>query len=193
VIGCLRGSDRIAESVAAQRPLLARRGLDENVRAFHHMAEALMSDGIVSDDACDLGASEPVDVAPEPLPVDLRTYLRQHPRYPVDWAARLEIEGRRTEVRVLDVSFTGAAIELFLDVRAGDRGRLHLEQLQGQPALDVVVRNVVPQGRRIGLSFEDPGEVSSRLVAAASALAAATAPGRPESPTRPFPAHDPKS
>jgi flagellar biosynthesis protein FlhG len=193
VLGCLRGSDRIAASITAQRPLLARRGLDENVRAFHSMAEALMSEGIVSDDACDLGATDPVDVARGPLPVDLRTYVRQYPRYPVDWAARLEIDGRKTEVRVLDISFTGAAIEVFLDLRAGDHGRLHLEQVQGQPVLDVVVKNVVPQGRRIGISFEAPGEVTSRLVAAASALASATAPGRAESPTRPFPAREPKA
>jgi flagellar biosynthesis protein FlhG len=182
VLGCLRGSDRIAQSVTAQRPLLARRGLDENVRAFHSMAEALLSDGIVSDDACDLEANAPVAVASGPLPVDLRTYVRQHPRYPVDWAGRLEIEGRKTDVRVLDVSFTGAAIEVFSGVRAGDRGSLHLDQLQGQPSLEVVVRNVVPHGRRVGVSFEVPGEVSSRLVAAASALAAATASSRREAP-----------
>jgi flagellar biosynthesis protein FlhG len=195
VLGCLRGSDRIAQSVAAQRPLLARRGLDENVRAFHSMAEALMSDGIVSDDACDLEATEPVDVQRGPLPVDLRTYVRQYPRYPVDWAARLEIEGRKTDVRVLDVSFTGAAIEVFSGVRAGDRGTLFLDQLQGQPSLEVVVKNVVPQGRRVGVSFEEPGEVSSRLVAAASALAAAAASRReaPGARLTPPPTREPSS
>lgn len=175
VLGCLRGSERIAQSVAAQRPLLARRGLDENVRAFHAMAESLMSEGVVSDDACDLAGDGPLAVDEGPLPVDLRSYVRQHPRYPVDWAARLEIEGRKTEVRVLDVSFTGVAIEVFVDLRAGDRGVLHFEQLQGQPALEVVVRNVVPSVRRIGVSFVDPAETSSRLVAAARALADAAA------------------
>ncbi|HEX4405877.1 MAG TPA: PilZ domain-containing protein [Polyangia bacterium] len=187
VLGCLRGSDRIAQSVVAQRPLLARRGLDENVRAFHSMAEALMMEGVVSDDACELSTDAPVDVAQERLPVDLRTYLRQYSRYPVDWAAALEIDGRHTDVRVLDVSFTGAAIEVFTDLRAGDRGRLRFEQLQGQPELEVVVKNVVPSVRRIGVSFEEPGEVSSRLVAAASALAAATQRRRDEPPRRPEP------
>lgn len=175
VLGCLRGSDRIAQSVASQRPLLARRGLDENVRAFHSMAEALMMEGVVSDDPCELNTDEPPDIADGPLPVDLGTYVRQHPRYPVDWAARLEIEGRVTDVRVLDVSHTGAAIEIFSDVRAGDRGTLRFVQLQGQPELAVIARNVVPSVRRVGISFEDPGELSSRLVAAASALAAAAA------------------
>jgi flagellar biosynthesis protein FlhG len=184
VLGCLRGSERIAQSVLAQRPLLARRGLDENVRAFHSMAEALMMEGVVSDAACELSTDAPVAVAEGPLPVDLRTYVRQHPRYTVDWAARLELEGRHTDVRVIDVSFTGAAIEVFTDLRAGDRGWLSFEQLQGQPRLEVVVKNVVPSVRRIGVSFDEPGEVSSRLVAAASALAAGTSERRAEPPAR---------
>jgi flagellar biosynthesis protein FlhG len=187
VLGCLRGSERIAQSVAAQRPLLARRGLDENVRAFHSMAEALMSEGIVSDDACELGSDTPVAVAHGPLPVDLRSYLRQYPRYPVDWAARLELPERKTEVRVLDVSFTGAAIEAFASMRAGDRGWLHFDQLQGQPAIEVIVKNVVPSVRRIGVSFDEPGEISSRLVAAASALAASAGRGDGQAPAPPTP------
>jgi MinD-like ATPase involved in chromosome partitioning or flagellar assembly len=175
VLGCLRGSERIAQSVEAQRPLLARRGLDENVRAFHAMAEALSTEGVISDDACDLGVEEPPAVAGGPLPVGLETYVRQHPRYPVDWAARLDLEGRAAEVRVIDVSFTGAAVEGVRDPRAGDRGTLTFHQLRGQPSLAVTVKNVVPSVRRIGISFDEPGELSSRLVAAASALAVSAA------------------
>jgi flagellar biosynthesis protein FlhG len=175
VLGCLRDSDRIAQSVASRKPLLARRGLDENVRAFHVMAEAIMMEGVVSDDACELATGEAPPAARGPLPVSLETYVRHNPRYPVDWAARLDIEGRRSEVRVLDVSLSGAAIEAFRGLRAGDRGQLTFEQLQGQPTLEVTVRNVVPTVRRIGVSFDEPGELAARLVAAASALAGALA------------------
>jgi flagellar biosynthesis protein FlhG len=184
VLGCLQGSDRIAQSVVAQRPLLARRGLDENVRAFHSMAEALLSDGVTSDDACELGTDEPIEVPAEPLPVALDTYARKHPRHPVDWAARLVVDGKPNDVRVLDVSHTGAAIEVFAPMRAGDRGLLCFDQLQGAPTVEVVVKNVVPTVRRIGVSFEAPGEVTSRLVAAASALAAAAARSEDEPPAR---------
>ncbi|HVZ72506.1 MAG TPA: P-loop NTPase [Polyangia bacterium] len=187
VLGCVRGSDRVAQSVAAQRPLLARRGLDENVRAFHAMAESLMAEGITSDEACDLGGDAAPAIAPEPLPVDLRSYARMHPRYSVDWAARLVLGERETAVRVRDVSFTGAAVEIFARLTAGDRGRLCLDQVQGAPSLDVVVRNVVPGARRVGLSFEAPGEVTARLVAAASALVTATSRRRDEPPKRPPP------
>jgi hypothetical protein len=136
------------------------------------MAEALMMEGVVSDDVCDLAAAAPPDVARAPLPVELDTYVRRNPRYPVDWAARLVLEGGvSTEVRVLDVSFTGAAVEVFRTLRAGDRGVLTFGQLRGQPGLVVTVKNVVPTVRRIGVSFDEPGEISQRLVAAASALA----------------------
>jgi hypothetical protein len=172
----VRGSDRIVQSVAARRPLLARRGLDDNVRAFHAMAEALMSDGTVAksdEDACELDVDRPIDVQAGPLPADLRSYLRKHTRFPVDWAARLEFADRETEVRVLDVSYSGAAIEVFAGVHGGDVATLVFDQLQGQPALPVVVRNVLPGMRRIGVAFLEPGEVSARLVAAAGALVAA--------------------
>jgi MinD-like ATPase involved in chromosome partitioning or flagellar assembly len=187
VLGCVRGSERVAASVAAQRPLLARRGLDENVRAFHAMAEALMAEGVASQsssDACDLTVEEPPAVERAPLPVDLRTYARLHPRYSVDWAAQLVLADRETAVRVRDVSYTGAALEVFARLTAGDRGRLVFDQLQGQPSLDVVVRNVVPGARRIGVSFEPAGEVSARLVTAASALATASGRRRDEPPKR---------
>jgi MinD-like ATPase involved in chromosome partitioning or flagellar assembly len=173
VLGCLRGSDRIVQSVAARRPLLARRGLDENVRAFHAMAENLMVEGAVSSEVCDLGSDVPIATSRVALPAELSSYLRKHTRYPVDWTARLEFRDHVTEVRVLDVSFSGAAIEVFADVAAGDEAVLRLHQFPGQPALRVVIRNVRPGVRRVGLVFLDPGDVSSRLVAAASALAGA--------------------
>ena len=141
-----------------------------------------MMEGVVSQDPSELGTDAPPAITEGPLPVELDTYVRQHPRYPVDWAARLEVDGRTMDVRVLDVSFTGAAIEVFRDLRAGDHGVLRFEQLQGQPALTVSVRNVVPSVKRVGISFDEPGDVSSRLVAAASALAAAASRRRDDAP-----------
>jgi hypothetical protein len=139
------------------------------------MAEALMSDGAAAPEehACELEVDQPIAVPPGPLPADLRSYLRKHTRYPVDWAAHLVFADRVTEVRVLDVSYSGAAMEVFAGVHSGDEGTLIFEQLQGQPELPVVIRNVLPGMRRIGVAFKEPGEVSARLVAAAGALAAA--------------------
>lgn len=170
VLGCLRGSERIPQSMTARRPLLARRGLDENVRTFHAMAELLMMEDAVANDACDLASPEPVILDPITLPANLGRYRRRHPRYPVDWAARLELADGTTEVRVLDVSYSGAAIEVFADLAAGDHGMLHLHQLPGQPALPVVIKNVLAGLHRVGVAFSQPGESSARLEAAAAAL-----------------------
>ena len=167
VLGCLRGSDRIPQSIAARQPLVARRGLDDNVRAFHHMAELVMAGMATPTTPCDLGG-EGSSLPPAPLPTELSSYERKHPRFPVDWAATLELPQGATAVRVRDVSASGTAVETPLALRVGDRGILHLDQLDGQPALPVVVKNVMRSLRRVGLGFLESGEVTSRLVAAAA-------------------------
>ena len=59
-------------------------------------------------------------------------------------------------VRVCDVSQSGAAIETTLKLGVGDGGALCFYQLDGQPTVHVVVRNVVPGLNRIGLAFVAP-------------------------------------
>jgi len=72
-----------------------------------------------------------------------------------------------TSVRVRDVSESGAGIETSMQLRVGDKGVLRLDQLPGQPALPVAVKNVMPAARRVGLGFATRGDASARLVAAA--------------------------
>jgi MinD-like ATPase involved in chromosome partitioning or flagellar assembly len=173
-LGCLRRSPLIAETGAARLPLVARQGTDLDVRAFHHMAELLMiDDAAPTDGGCNLAAEAPITVPAGPLPVDLGRYLRKHPRYPVDWAARLELDGRETDARVLDVSASGVALEVFAGLRAGDQALLRLPQLEGQPALRIVVRHVLPDLRRVGAAFLEQGEAAAQLVAVARGTRAA--------------------
>jgi len=54
-----------------------------------------------------------------------------------------------------------------MQLRTGDKGVLRLDQLPGQPALPVAVKNVMPAARRVGLGFATRGDASARLVAAA--------------------------
>src|SRR4029079_12720026 len=106
VLGCLRGSDRIAQSIVARQPLISRRGIDDNVRQFDHMAEAIMKDEGAGERTCPLDG-DPIDVAAAPLPGNIERYARKHTRYPVDWAATLELTSGVTAVRVRDVSESG--------------------------------------------------------------------------------------
>ena len=73
---------------------------------------------------------DPIEVATAPLPADIGRYARKHTRYPVDWAATLELSSGVTAVRVRDVSASGAGVETAMKLRVGDKGVLHLDQLQ---------------------------------------------------------------
>jgi len=167
-LGCLQRNPRIVQAIAAGKPLLARRGLDDEVRAFHQMAEAILIDSPVSGGDCALDGP-PEDVAAGPLPVELGSYERKHPRFSVDWAATLELPDGVTDVRILDVSEAGAAIETTLALRAGDSAVLHLYQLEGQPAVPVVVKNVIPRLGRVGLAFANGGAAVLGIVLAGRA------------------------
>jgi len=173
VVGCLTTSERIAQSVVARQPLTARRGIDDNVRQFHHMAEAILN-GDGQDGGIGVGAGrdcpldgDPIAVAIGPLPAPVESYKRKHLRYPVDWAATLQLPSGDTPARVRDVSESGAAVETAVKLALGDTAVLHFHQLSGQPAVEVVVKNVLPTSNRIGLGFLERGRIPPRLVAAA--------------------------
>ena len=168
VVGCLRTSERIAQSIVARQPLIVRRGIDDNVRAFHHMAEAVMNEEDAASRDCPLDG-DPIPVAVEALPADIARYARKHTRYPVDWAATLELPGGVTAVRIRDISESGAGVETAMRLRVGDMGVLHLDQLDGHPAVAVRVTNVLPTSNRVGLGFVERGRIPSRLVVAARA------------------------
>ena len=170
VLGCLRSSDRIAQSIAGRLPLVARRGLDENVRTFHQMAEQMVVGPLADAESGECALDLPTPDLPAGvlrLPAELASYERQHTRFPVDWLATLELSMGVTEVRVLNVSESGAGIETPTALRPGDRVVLHLNQLPHRPALQAVVKNVVAALGRVGVAFVDPGDEGPRLVAAA--------------------------
>jgi MinD-like ATPase involved in chromosome partitioning or flagellar assembly len=162
-LGCLRQSARLAQAVAAGKPLCARRGIDDEVRAFHHLAESIMTERPGEPAVCALDGERPV-VAAAGLPVDLGRYQRRHPRVAVDWAATLELAGEPNAVRVCDVSESGVAIETMLPLRVGDSGLLHFYQLDDQLSVEVAVKNVVPSLNRVGLGFVRAGSAPARIV-----------------------------
>jgi MinD-like ATPase involved in chromosome partitioning or flagellar assembly len=170
-LGCLRKSARIADAVTAGKPLCARRGMDDEVRAFHQLAEALMTEHEGAPAPCALDGERPVGGAglAADLPALLGRYQRRHPRVVVDWAATLEINGEPNAVRVCDVSESGAAIETMLPLRPGDTGLLHFYQLDDDLSVEVTVKNVIPSLNRIGLGFTRRGPGPARIVREARA------------------------
>lgn len=165
-LGCLRKSGRISQSVMMGRPLVARRGIDDDVRLFHHLAELLSVDQVAGGQ-CPLDGPAPAPAPRATAPIDVGRYQRKHPRFVVDWAATLATVEGPNAVRVRDISESGAAIETTLKLGVGDRGALCFYQLPGQPSVEVVVRNVVPGLNRLGLAFVEGGEIAAELAQAA--------------------------
>ena len=170
-LGSLRDSARIVQSIAARKPLCARRGIDDEVRAFHQMAELVLAERDREVDCALDGAAASAEVLQLPadiqLPPEMGRYQRKHPRFMVDWAATLEHGGEPNAVRVRDVSESGAAVETTLQLRIGDRAALHFYQLDDQLSVEVEVRNVVASLNRVGLGFIGRGEAVARVVRAA--------------------------
>jgi MinD-like ATPase involved in chromosome partitioning or flagellar assembly len=168
-LGCVRRSNRIAQSSTTGRPLVARRGNDDDVRFFNQLAERISMDP-VDDGGCVLDGPRP-DGLPAVWPIDVDRYQRRHARFVVDWAATLVTADGPNAVRVCDVSQSGAAIETTLKLGVGDGGGLCFYQLDGQPTVEVAVRNVVPGMNRLGLAFVGDDEIAARLARAARARA----------------------
>jgi MinD-like ATPase involved in chromosome partitioning or flagellar assembly len=168
-LGCLRQSARIVQSIAAKKPLCARRGIDDEVRAFHQIAELVVADRLDPAADCPLDGDAPRLETPARLPTDFGRYQRRNPRFTVDWAATFEIAGEPNAVRVRDVSESGAAVESTLTLRVGDVGMLHFYQLADRLSVEVIVKNVVPSLSRVGFGFVRPGADAARIVAAARA------------------------
>src|SRR6185295_19052741 len=71
------------------------------------------------------------------LSARLEPHRRKKLRLDVAWAATLEVGTRRIAVRVVDLSLSGAALELVPTLVPGTQGRLILDQLPGQPDIPV--------------------------------------------------------
>src|SRR5262249_43824801 len=67
-----------------------------------------------------------------------RADMREYPRYDVDMTVRLEVEGRTLDVRVLDISESGAKIGRIAGVTVGTQIALSFAKLH--PVTGKIVR-----------------------------------------------------
>ena len=173
VVGCVRAQDRLAQVGPVARGPLREIGLDRNGRTFLRMAEYLLHDlspAVPSVDAPPAtGESDASIDTGVSLLCQLDRYRRKYLRHEVDWAAALRIGTRAIDVRVVDLSVSGAALEVATDLEIGTAGTLCFFQLPGQPELPVAVRSLQESIRRAGVAFTGPDEERRRLVAIAEA------------------------
>jgi MinD-like ATPase involved in chromosome partitioning or flagellar assembly len=174
VVGCVRAQDRLGQLGPVSRGPLRDIGLDRNGRTFLRMAEYLLHDlspAVPSVDAPPAaGESDAsIDAGGSSLMRQLDRYRRKYLRHEVDWAAVLRIGARAIDVRVVDLSVAGAALEVATELEIGSAGTLCFVQLPGQPELPVAVKSLQESIRRAGVAFTGPDEERQRLVALAEA------------------------
>jgi MinD-like ATPase involved in chromosome partitioning or flagellar assembly len=191
VVGCVHTQDRLARLVPGGREGPQDGGVDGNGRTFLRMAELLLHEeirGASGDPAARLeagagaattgaarqgeraahGPASAID-PDESLARALDRYRRKHLRHEVDWAATLKIGAREIAVRVVEVSFSGAALEVVSALELDAPAMLRFDQLPGQPTLPAVIKSLIEPIRRAGVAFTGAEEARGLLVAAAEA------------------------
>lgn len=179
LLGALRASRIIHDSVNQRRPFALGSLAEENGRILSEIAARLLredpgplrivrqgqedSRGLASEQGDEPGR---VDPAIPPLPSPLNDYSRLPPRYPVAWQAQIEIAGSRIPVRVEDVSLAGARLSGAGSLSIDRRCEILFEGFSDR--VSALVRYV--DGQDIaGVEFVDGGELPAKLVAAARA------------------------
>lgn len=159
VLGSLRASRRVHESVNDGRPYLLHAGVegDECAGTLRRVAQALLQAPLPRLAAAELDGAATAPPAPPPsaasLPVAVSAYERAYERHPVDLAATLVYPGGLLPVRLRDVSESGALLELDRPPPAGTRVTLVFTGLGEQPSLACLVRHADPEARRAGVEF----------------------------------------
>ena len=130
-------------------------------------AEPRSDDASVAIDGTRAGGDDGEDPG-LPLPAPLGVYMRRFQRYPVDWHARyVSRAGRTIDVRVFDVSQSGASIEAIPGFALDSGGVLTFTQIEGQPAIPVTVRDAHRPMGRCGVRFDGAPEITAQLAALA--------------------------
>jgi flagellar biosynthesis protein FlhG len=167
VLGHLRASRRVHDSVTRRRPFLLDAVDDENARSVRRIAESLLLEPIDPVDGVRLAADvQRSDVESAPLPASLAAFMRAYTRYSVDWPGHFTRGDDTWPARIFDVSTAGACVALVGEappLAVGATAVLTVDALPGRPRVPVVVRNVRPDGRQAGLEFTATDDVGAHI------------------------------
>jgi flagellar biosynthesis protein FlhG len=163
VLGALRASRRIHDSINAGRPFLLDARGEESAETLRQMARTLLEAPVPR---AEPPRPAPVAILPAagvPLPVTLDRYHRASERFPVECEATLVAPGGLSPVRVRDVSLGGALLALSRPPAPGTRAVLVLSALEGRPSLPCVVRHANPGLGVAGVEFLADRELAARI------------------------------
>jgi len=187
VLGALRASRKIHDSVSAGRPFVLDDPRGEGTATLREIARAVLDEDVERLRACRERGEIPEEVDPPasdaspgqalpdssppasasedapPLPASLERHQRAHDRPAVRCPATLAVAGAHHAVTIRNVSPTGALLELSRPPPVGTHGQLVLSQLEGGPALPCVVRHASPERGRAGVEFTGEPELARRV------------------------------
>jgi flagellar biosynthesis protein FlhG len=151
VLGTVRASRRIRESVNLRRPMMLG-PRDEETRVFTAMADALLAVDVAIDDILVADSER----------IDLDLLGDPDVRFDVDWKGSLRVGREDRPVRIFEVSARGAVVRGAQPLELGQELVLVFEQIPGQPRAPVKVT------RRATLGFAVEGEIPTTVTAAAT-------------------------
>jgi flagellar biosynthesis protein FlhG len=163
VLGALRASRRLHDSINAGRPFLLDARGEETADTLRQMARTLLDAPVPR---AVPAPPAPVSIPPAsgvPLPVTLDRYHRATERFPVDCEATLVAPGGLASVRVRDVSTGGALLALARAPAPGTRVVLVVSAAEGRPSLPCIVRHADGERGVAGVEFLADRELTARL------------------------------
>jgi len=177
LLGALRASRVIHDSVNQRRPFALGSLAEENGRILSDIAAGLLREDPgplrsvrhrlddVRPSAAEPGEEQaPIADDASALPSPLKEYSRLPPRYPVAWRAQVEVGSSRFPVRVEDVSLAGARLSSAGSLAADRRCEILFDGFAGR--VSALVRYA--DGKNIaGVEFVEAGDLPAKLVAAA--------------------------
>lgn len=166
VIGMLRASRKIHDSVQSRRPYLLEAAAEESAVALRQIARSLLQTDVgalrLARQATEERECHADESRQEPLPAPLESYSRAHERFPIRCKATLIFAAGTLSVEVLDVSEGGAKLAVPRPPPAGSRAVLILGALPDRPSVPCVVRHT--SGETWGVEFLADARLTRRLV-----------------------------
>lgn len=168
VIGALRASRKVHDSIQHRRPYLLEASSEETANALREVARTLLTTDIAAlrqarehlEDR-EIPAVEPKE---EVLPAPLHSYTRAHERFSVRAKATLIFAAGTLAVELRDVSEGGARLSMERPPAVGSRAVLILSALPDRPSVPCVVRHNSAEQHFAGVEFLADKKIAQRIV-----------------------------
>ena len=163
VLGALKSSKRLHDSVTVRRPLMLDGKPDDSTAVMHDMARALMDLDIqvlraqqteLHFDGITRGFDQVVD---GPLPSDLSRYVRRHERVVVSLPVQVTCRGDKHKATFIQLSLSGALLAIDIPLQAGEQIAVLIPTIRTFEggSFAATVRNARGDGKAFGIEFAE--------------------------------------